>query len=312
MKILFNDFQALWSQMPKMPNSFLEIEMSHPLKVRIGHNETAHKSLSIEIDKERKNIPSSAAISSVNKLLRSGKWSFELQLMDHAYDEEFVRLCWDILAGSQNCASEKEAFDVFIKKYLSWQKLLQYRKDRDFSVQQQKGLLGELLYLKELLDEVGISTAVEAWQGPEGSDQDFVLDTTWAEVKSVTLEASSVKISSMEQLQQEVDGCLVVYRLEKTKPGVNHINLCEVVHEIADVLSAEPELHDIFNMKLFKYGYKRQDESKYAENFFRMVERCEYEVNQSFPKITHKNQHVAVVACSYELSLAAIEVFRRS
>lgn len=42
------------------------------------------------------------------------------------------------------------------------------------SYQRQKGLLGELIYLSEIIDLLGIEAAIDAWTGPDGSDQDYV------------------------------------------------------------------------------------------------------------------------------------------
>ena len=54
-----------------------------------------------------------------------------------------------------------------------------------------------------------------AWQGPEGCDQDFEFETGWAEVKTVKISATEVSISSLQQLEREDVGRLIVYFAEK-------------------------------------------------------------------------------------------------
>ena len=64
-------------------------------------------------------------------------------------------------------------------------------------------------------------------------------------------------------------------------------------------------------MKLFKYGYRDKDEDEYRQNWFRMIEKREYEVTDAFPKLTRKNVPVELSACKYELSLPSLETYRR-
>ena len=107
--------------------------------------------------------------------------------------------------GCAGTYDSQQPLTDFIMRYKNWQKFLQYMKGDVMSFQRQKGLLGELLYLKEILISMDKEAAVEAWVGPEGSDQDFVFSDTWTEVKSVALSAESVSISSLQQLYQEKD-----------------------------------------------------------------------------------------------------------
>lgn len=199
----------------------------------------------------------------------------------------------------------------FIMRYKNWQKFLQYMKGDVMSFQRQKGLLGELLYLKEILISMDKEAAVEAWVGPEGSDQDFVFSDTWTEVKSVALSAESVSISSLQQLDQEKDGILEVYFLEKTTPGQNRVALPEVVAQVRRLLRYQERLLDHFDMKLFKYGYREKDELEYKKNYFRLVENRDYVVSSDFPKLTRKKVDIGIESCCYSISLAVLEGHRK-
>ena len=72
-----------------------------------------------------------------------------------------------------------------------------------------------------------------------------------------------------------------------------------------------PLIADQFEMKLFKYGYRAKDEDVYRKYHFRLIEKREYSVNECFPKLTRKNVPAELSACKYELSLPAIEQYRR-
>ena len=198
-----------------------------------------------------------------------------------------------------------------IARYMTWQRLLPYYRRGKMSFERQKGLLGELLFFQKLIEKYGSQYAVDAWCGPDGSDQDYLFESTWAEVKAIALASESVKISSLEQLNQETDGTLVVYVLEKSTPGDQRITLPDIVADIRQQLTADVLVLDKFNMKLFKYGYRDRDEDDYRQNCFRLIETRIYEVTDVFPKLTRKNVPPEVSVCKYELSLPSLEIYRR-
>ena len=102
---------------------------------------------------------------------------------------------------------------ALVERCLDWQKLLQYVNKNVMSYSQQKGLLGELIFLKEAIEIRGAEQTIMSWVGPEGADQDFIFPDTWNEIKTVSISSDDVVISSFEQLLQEKDGELTVYIL---------------------------------------------------------------------------------------------------
>ena len=70
-------------------------------------------------------------------------------------------------------SKEENALNTLMHRYITWQKLLQYENKSVMSFQRQKGLLGELIYLSKMIDDIGTEAAVDSWAGPDGSDQDY-------------------------------------------------------------------------------------------------------------------------------------------
>ncbi len=304
----FSDFQVRWKDIPYRENSFLTLEIAHPLNLQIGRAANYYKSLAVMNSGKIKDIPSSYAVRAVNPPLANGDYALEFQLIHDTFDEEFQRLCWDMIEVT---IESRHPLKDMIARYMTWQKLLQYRHTGALSFENQKGLLGELLYLEELLSSMTCADAVNAWCGPEGSDQDYVMATTWTEIKTVALAATVVKISSLQQLDQEIDGMLKVYVLEKSTEGPDRVTLPDVVSRIKAILTEDPQVLDRFEMKLFKYGYRQADEDEYRKNWFRLVESREFSVTDDFPKLTRKNVPSGVEGCTYDLSLLSLEPFRR-
>lgn len=304
----FDEFQKKWANMPERQNSFLSLGNVHPLSLQIGHGSNNFKSFVVMDSGEVKDVPSSFAIQAANPKLANGRRALEFQLVYNNFEEEFQRLCWDMIEVTVE--SPRPLSDM-IARYMSWQRLLQYYKRGKMSFERQKGLLGELLYFSELIKEYSPQYAVTAWCGPDGSDQDYLFETTWTEVKTAALASGTVKISSLEQLNQESDGTLIVYILEKSTPGENRITLPDVVEDIRSALADDALVLDKFNMKLFKYGYREKDEDDYRQNHFRLIEKREYDVTDAFPKLTRNTVPAELAACKYELSLPSLEKYRR-
>ncbi|MBD5484719.1 MAG: PD-(D/E)XK motif protein [Lachnospiraceae bacterium] len=306
--MIFNDLKEKWDNIPAVGNGFLKLGLNHPLDLQIGYSINAYKSFVVMNTGVIKNIPSSFAVKVANIQLKNSSWILEFQLVHVKFEEEFLRLCWDMIEYS---FAEKQPLNALIHRYMTWQKLLQYENKSVMSFQRQKGLLGELLYLLEIMNSRGIEDTIDSWTGPDGGDQDFVFSIDWTEVKSISLASKTVHISSLQQLKQENDGYLVIYVLESTTAGENRVNLVSIVNKIRDKLLDNARYLDRFELKLYKYGYRKSHEKEYYNNQFRLIEEREYLVNKSFPKLTGDDVSVEVVSCEYDLSLAAIEKYRR-
>ncbi len=304
----FDELKDKWDNMPAVGNGFLKLGLEHPLDLQIGYSQSAYKSFVVMDTGIIKNIPSSFAVKVTNVQLTNMSWILEFQLVHPSFEEEFLRLCWDMIEYS---SKEENVLNALIHRYMTWQKLLQYENKSVMSFQRQKGLLGELIYLSKMIDDIGVETAVDSWTGPDGSDQDYQFASEWSEIKSISLASETVHISSLQQLQQEMEGQLIVYILESTTAGEDRISLVDVVNEIKTKLANNARYLDRFDLKLYKYGYRKNHENEYLENQFRFIEKREYVVNEVFPKLVAENVSSEIVSCKYELSLAAIEKYRR-
>lgn len=307
--MLFKDLKDKWDNIPAKGNGFLKLGLNHPLDLQIGYSINAYKSFVVMDTGVIKNIPSSFAVKVTNVQLKDSTWILEFQLIHAKFEEEFLKLCWDMIEYS---FAEKQPLNALIYRYMTWQKLLQYENKNVMSFQRQKGLLGELLYLLKVIDNCGVEYAIDSWVGPDGGDQDFVFSMDWAEIKSISLASETVHISSLQQLKQENDGDLVIFVLESTTVGAKRVNLINIVYEIREKLLNNARYIDRFELKLYKYGYRKGHEKEYCNNQFRLIEEREYRVDRAFPKLTGDNVSGEIVSCEYNLSLSAIEKIGRA
>lgn len=179
------------------------------------------------------------------------------------------------------------------------------------SEQSRKGLLGELLFLEK---RIAISDnslfAIQGWSGADGADQDFVYPDGWFEVKSVSVSASSVLISSLEQLDCADIGELVIQRIDKAAPNkAGAFSLNEVVRRMSEMLLSNADALDLFRAKLNKYGYI--DLQEYSEQKYHHTETIMYRVDKSFPRLTTQSVPTQVVSAHYELNLPSLIEWRK-
>lgn len=296
------DLYKKWNSILPFSGGFLLVSDDHPLSFHIGYTNEQMCFMVLDTG-EIKNLPSSKSISLKNIEIERGKYALQFILNYPVLDELFVKLCWDLMEISKK--NEKPVNSIILR-FNNWLRLLQKRAEGLLSGQSQKGLIGELLFLKDLVALENTSYALSSWVGPEGSDQDFVFENTWVEIKTTTIASSSVIISSIQQLDREEEGNLVVYFIDRsTSQSQNNFSLYDLVSEVGKLLPIDAV--DMFYTKLAMYGYYTKDEECYQNIKFRLKEKRTYKVDNSFPKLTRKNIPSEVVNAEYVIDLLAID-----
>lgn len=306
--MIFDELCEQWNRIPHDREGFLLATENHTLSFHIGYDNGGKKCFIVMNSGKIDGIESSKAIKAECIEFSNGSFGLQFSLLDPNLEELFLRVCWDLIECSRG--SEDEAIKVVIRRYISWQNLLQKTRKDSLDKNVQKGLVGELLFLSEKIDEYGEHTAIEAWVGPDGNDQDFIFNEFWAEIKAVKVSAEKVSISSLQQLDREDNGFLCVYFLDEINDEeCIGISLAQLIAAIKRKLISEYNI-DIFNCKLIKYGLMQCDLGKYNKPRYRLAENRKYAVNSKFPRLIRKNISPDIVTAKYELSLSAIDKFR--
>ena len=167
-----------------------------------------------------------------------------------------------------------------------------------------QGLYGELLFLKELIDEFGCQI-VNSWAGINNETHDFYIGQHAVEVKTTVKQAPYMAhINSEYQLDdQDVNGKLFLrmYAFRKNSNGGQR--LPALVDELRSKLIMESNLLDLFNEKLLKAGYIDAAESFYIEGFTTR-EIYSFEVSKGFPRIIRIELMNGIYDLEYSVSIA--------
>ena len=119
-----------------------------------------------------------------------------------------------------------------------------------------------------------------------------------------------MKISSVEQLDCQNDGKLIVVFADKTsRTNANAINLNLVYMKLLSKLMDDDVKAEFCDM-LLKYGYYPRPEYEDVEYTFEVKGVRHYMVTESFPCFRRKNIPADITKVDYNISLPAIKEFR--
>lgn len=301
-----DQIHSKWRSADFSHGGYIQLEITHPLEWYIGYKGIDEKTLLVISKNEPERIPSSKSLLVSKGLRTDGRWALTFTLMRKDQDSVFETLCSDIICYSETAADEAAALLQVAKRYKQWDKLLEHQRKSLMDESSRKGLFGELIFLNQVMgDGKSALSAVQGWVGPDGADQDFAYDGYWHEIKTVGLAADSIAISSLEQLNTETPGEIVVMRVDKCAPQhANARSLSEEVDLTIERVSSDSDALTLLENKLSKYGYI--DLPEYREQKYHYSGRDRFLVDDDFPRLTSVNVPAQVAAVQYSISLAGI------
>lgn len=305
----YTDLIKHWDTLQKVSSAYILQDSQHPLDIYIGYDNNLQKTLSL-ISNEKINIdlPSSESITVTSNERLDGSWILSFHLTKIENNVVFMKLCWDIIESTKAVSDNRIKY--IGERYLMWYNLMKLKRQEKLGYSRQKGLIGELFFLKELIHKLGCHKAVVSWAGPSGADRDFIYDYTWCEVKSVSVSGISVWISSLEQLDCQSEGMLRLYFMDKTtSEDLNGFSLNQVVEDIRTLLESDMKSLILFETQLYQFGYE-DNEPGYSSLKFMLFKTVSYHVGKEFPKLTRDSIISQISQAKYCINLATIEEFK--
>lgn len=238
-------------------------------------------------------------------LRQDGRWWLRLSLTQPALRPVFAGLCRDLVASTRHGVDSAAAAAAVLARLERWRSLLEGERDA-LSETALRGLIGELVVLERVMNEVlPPLAAVEAWLGPLGSPQDFVLPSgRRIEVKAVTPEAGSVRINGLAQLDAgSGELILAVVRLARAgSEAAESVTAPRLVRRLRDRLAAEPLALNEFDSRLAAAGWR--DHESHDRTVVRVAVVEEHLVGPGFPRLVRGTVPAGVLDADYEIVLA--------
>lgn len=288
--------------------SYQRIDPGFKVNVFLGYNNDGNMSVVIREKGNRQSVKSSKLIDVNLKRHDNGALSLSFDLLDSSYSSLFLVFCNDLILVCEKAGKDK-AISEALDRWKYWVKMFEKKQCQLLDNNQIKGLLGELAVLeKVLIPTYGYKDSIVGWIGPQMGHKDFEIGDTWYEVKTVNDSAIQVTINSLEQLDADVDGHLVIVRIcEASESYEFSCNLNTIVSRIASRMN-DLDVLENFLKKLETIGYQFAEEYEKFSYFIKDIEL--YSVNSSFPKLTRKNVNKVIGEATYTILIPEISEFK--
>ena len=236
-----------------------------------------------------------------------------LRLLDPGQQDIFLTLCLDIIASSAHAESEAEAVSMALTRTWRWRHLLRGGRNLLLSPEEQKGLIGELLFLERLLlPQLGAAAAVGAWRGPLDSPKDFEVGRVAIEAKAHRGGATPfVAITSEDQLDETGVDALFLYVVDLNEvphPAADGLTVSELADHVRQrIFALDPGAAGNLESLLSAAGLRTEDD--YTQ--YRWLEGPShlYRVTDGFPRIARTGLRSGVSHVRYSVSLPECEPF---
>ena len=301
-----------WNNIKYYKVGWLQLGINHPLEWHVAYETPTNKALIILAHHPANNIDSSKSITTLCNRRADGSYYISFQLTEKTQEEVFISMCSNLIEFSKEANTEVEALKMVERRYRQWRRLMEYKNLAMLSDEKRRGLIGELLYLKRIIESgKPVPDALAGWVGPEGADQDFVFDKRWREIKTTGLSSDRISIHSIEQLGDEDEqGDLIVFRIDPSAPEAEGaFTLRKLVKDIIKMFGGALQDIELFTNKLSSVGYI--DLEAYDNYSYKYFKDDIYNVDSNFPRLTRNQVRPEITKCEYMLSISSIDSWKR-
>ncbi len=305
------DFRELYSNLSdQISGHQKKILVDSCLEVFFGFSKNGNLRLSFLSTITPPTIQSTTILHVVQGREKKDTYWTSFDLLNTELKEAYFSFCENMIESIIGIRNESIGLSLLKRRFITWKKLFQKNTGKDVPKERLMGAFGELTVLKDIIaTKYGISTAIQAWGGPDMQSKDFTLSDTWYEVKTIGATTDSLHVSSLTQLSSDMDGHLVVVRVEAVSPefGKKYSAVIDLINQILLLVSDE-NTENLFIRKVQGLGIDVfGNEINYR---FDLKSIRSYFVGDDFPRITEKNiPYHEITDVNYVISAAAISRF---
>ena len=238
------------------------------------------------------------------------KQELNVYLIDIELKDIFTLFIENIINELIELSTENEAVITISNVIQKWRKLFDKISPQGLTIEQQKGLLGELLFISDLISsKLNIDNILNSWTGPDFEDKDFTLSSTCFEIKFTTSKLPRIKITSERQLETSNIERLFLNNYIAENVKENGISLNSIVDIIRQKISNNSATLKFFNEKLEFANYFDEHRDNYNSQYG-IKSSSLFHVNEDFPKITANIIPQGIYNTSYYIEASAIDDYK--
>lgn len=233
-------------------------------------------------------------------------------LLNKQHKDIFSTLCEDLIFGVSEVSTELTLVEKLLERLAKWQSLFEKIGKQGLSDEAQRGLYGEIYFLRFFLSSVSDKNyCVKSWLGPEKSIQDFQYSNWAVEVKTTHgNNHQKIHITSERQLDDTIIEKIFLNHLSLDVRVGNGESLNILIEAVSELLNDNTMASNLFKLKLLESGYYDIHKPLYDERGYTIRQENLYRVSGNFPRITENQIPIGVGDVRYSIVLSESEEWR--
>lgn len=286
------------------PTYFSRVDAEHLLEWHIGIDELGRKAIEYRSNFTPRHIRGTKYIE-VNQYKKEKYCTIRFSLIDKTLEDLFFKFCDDMVEKTRDLSDVALGYNAVVERFLLWKKLFDSPRNDILSEEKIMGLIGELVFLRNVLfKKYGIEKSIDGWSGQDHTRKDFSYEDIWYEAKAVSFNKDKVSISSLEQLDSQIQGELAIILLEKMSASYLGITLNQLILDLLDEITT-PYGKKLFLSKIESSGYVY--DVAYDDFVFDLKSIRRFIVDDKFPRLTPSNVPNGILSANYEISILALK-----
>ena len=264
--------------------------------------------LPVESVPSRRRWPRCKGLESVS-LRIGGSEHFGVALKEERFKDVFSALAEDLVRRVSEASTPSDQVRIFLGQLARWQKFLTTSTD-GLTDEEQRGLWGELHFLRDgLLPVVGWE-GIGGWKGAERAHQDFQFAKGAIEVKTtIAKQPQVVRIASERQLDDTFWPTLILHVIAVDVRDGSGETLPELIASLRSTLDADSATKEQFEDTLLLANYLDVHAARYLDRGYVARSETTFHVTSGFPMLAERNMPTGIGDINYGLSVAACKPF---
>lgn len=226
-----------------------------------------------------------------------------LVLIDKQFKDVFDSLLSDVLEAIINESNIRVILKSYSNRLVKWQSLFERLKQPGLTPEEQRGLFGEIYFIRKFLQVNPDSrNVVISWVGSEKQIRDFQSGSWSVEVKTTYgNNHQKVHISSERQLDTTNLEFLCLNHISLELRQLAGETLNQIVDSVCETLEADYSVYNQFKSKLIEAGYFDHHRHIYEDIGYFIREDSYYMVRNQFPRIEESDIRNGVGDLKYSI-----------
>ena len=208
----------------------------------------------------------------------------------------------DLRLGIEKITDRKKTGATVRKILKKWKDFFSTGRRPILGEKQEQGLVGELLFLNELIKKAD-TKAVGFWESGT-STHDFYISNNAVEVKTSICQAPYYgHINSEYQLdKKDINGSLFLRMYALRRSPRDGKRLPQIINETRELLISDETMSDLFESKIFTLGYF-DSAADYYQNGYTIRDKYTFSIDDDFPKLIKSGIPEGIYHIEYDINV---------